>query len=85
MRTKLVGSMLYFASLADEASQGYKDTSLGANCSGTGPTTSEGQIMDSAFSRCKVSNLVAPVCKDSTEEYEDATLAEGPACRGDAG
>lgn len=85
MRTKLVGSMLYFASVVGDASQGYKEISVGESASGTGPTTRDGHIIDSAFSRCKVSSLVAPVCNDSTEEYEDVTLAEGPACRGEAG
>ena len=87
MSTILVGSILYLLSSVVESSavQGYTAVLEGESVSGTGPTTSEGQIIDSAFSRCKVNNRPDPAWRDSSEEKDEARLSGGFAERGDTG
>lgn len=68
--------MLYLLSVALEV-QGWEAILHGESDSRTGPIISEGQIIDSAFSRCMVNRRLVPVCKDSSEEAEDIIL-DGP-------
>ena len=77
MSTMLVGSMLYPLSVPGDTFQGYAEFALGDNASGTGPTTREGQIIDSAFSTCMVSNRPVPVCNDSRDEIDEG-MEDGP-------
>lgn len=74
IRARLVGSMLYFASSVTLVVHGYMLLWVGETLSGTGPTMSEGQMTDSAFSKWIVSSRPAPECSDSKDEYEDAWL-----------
>lgn len=72
IRAKLVGSMLYLASSVTLVVHGYMLLWVGETLSGTGPTMSEGQMTDSAFSKWIVSSRPAPECSDSRDEYEEA-------------
>ena len=72
MRTRLVGSMLYGISEEISRSQGYTPVGGGETLSGTGPMMRDGQMIESAFSKCKVRSLPEPVCNDSSEEKEEA-------------
>lgn len=66
--TRLVGSILYADSTVSEDAQGYALMTEGEKPSDTGPTTSDGQMIDSAFSRCSVRRRPEALCRDSTEE-----------------
>lgn len=85
MRTKLVGSMLYLRSIDGIEGHGYAGIIGDTIVSGTGPTMRDGQIIDSAFSTWMVKSLPEELCRDSSEEKEDARLSDAfPGC-GDTG
>ena len=86
-RTILVGSILYLLSTTVESSvaQGYTAMLEGESVSGTGPLMRQGQMIESAFSKCKVNSRPEPACNDSNEEKDDAKLKGGFAARGDTG
>ena len=85
-KTRLVGSILYLDStMVDVEPHGYEAILLGERDSSTGPTTNDGHIIDSAFSRCIVNKRVAPVCSDSSEDDADVILEALLIARGETG
>lgn len=74
MSTRLVGSRLYGASDTPSSSHGYTPAGVGEMVSGTGPTTREGQMTESAFSRWRVSSRPEPVWSDSRDEKDERWL-----------
>lgn len=74
-RTRLVGSMLYVCSRSALRPVGLGRQ--GESVSGTGPTIIDGQMTESAFSRCMVKSLPeVEACNDSDDEKDDARLRD---------
>lgn len=68
-KTRLVGSMLYLLSRSVSSAAG--TGAHGESSCGTGPTMSDGHMIDCSFSKCSVNNLPEGDGNDSNDEKDD--------------
>lgn len=69
-KTRLVGSILYLPSGSISRAAG--TGAHGESSCGTGPTMSDGHIIDCSFSKCSVNNLPDGDGNDSNDEKDDS-------------
>ena len=80
VKVRLVGSILKGDSASGDNPVG--PGGHGDSASDTGPTTREGQMIESDFSRCRVKSRPGPdACSDSTDDNGEAMLCAK--CRGE--